>query len=95
MGKKHAMLQKLADMVDLPGEAIPGNTVIELLSENRLMIEHHEGIRAYSRERILVGVSFGQAEIQGEALTLRQMTLQDLIITGRIASVLLHRRGDL
>ena len=95
MKKMQGLLQKMADTLDLPGEPLPGNTVLELLGDGRVLIESHHGIKAYSTEKILVSVSFGLLAVRGENLLLSRMSLQNLIITGKICSLELIRREGL
>ncbi len=80
------------ERLDLPGEQLPGQVLVEILGENRVLIEHHRGVREYSRERIGVCVRFGLVEITGCALELKRMSADQLVITGRIHGVQLRRR---
>lgn len=84
----------LLDHLDLPGETLPGQVLVEISGENRVLIEQHRGIREYSPERIGVCVRYGLVEICGSSLELRCMTKDQLIISGRIDSVTLKRRSS-
>lgn len=83
----------LLDQFDLPGETLPGQVLVEIAGENRVLIEQHRGIREYSPQRIGVCVSYGMVEIYGSGLELRCMSKDQLIICGQIDSVTLKRRG--
>ena len=83
----------LFDRLDLPGESIPGQVLVEILGDSRVLIEHHRGVREYSRERIGVNVKYGILQVQGCGLELSRMTREQLIISGRIDCVQLLRRG--
>ena len=83
----------LLDQMDLPGETLPGQVLVEIAGENRVLIEHHRGIREYSPTRIGICVRYGLIEICGEDLQLRCMTREQLIISGRIDGVCLKRRN--
>ena len=52
-------MQRLADGVDLAEEVLPGVPIVELAGSNRVLIERHDGMTEYSRERIYVKVSYG------------------------------------
>ena len=91
MKKMQNYLQKFIDSMDLPGEALPGNTVLELLGDGRILIEKHKGIKAYSAESVLISVTFGLVAVHGEGLRLSRMSLQNLIITGTISGLELIR----
>lgn len=86
--------QVLWDHFDLPGEQLPGQVLVEITGKNRVLIEHHRGVRAYSRERIIIRVKFGQVEILGSDLELKCMTREQLVISGVIKGVELKGRDE-
>ncbi len=86
-------MQRLTDGLDLPGTPLPGVTLVELVGDQRVLIEHHGGITQYSREQICVKVSFGSVVICGCDLILARMAPGQLVIRGKIGSVALHREG--
>ncbi len=90
---KRSILQRLADSADLSGECLPGQTVIELLGDNRVLIENHGGITQYGTEQIQVKVRYGSVCVCGKQLRLCQMNGPQLIIMGCIDSITLARRG--
>ena len=85
-------MQKLADEADLPGEPLPGVPVVEVAGEHRVLIERHEGVTEYSRERICVKVRYGLVSVCGCGLELTRMTREQLVISGQIDCVQLQRR---
>lgn len=85
-------MTRLAEDLDLPGEAAPGQPLIELAGDSRLLMEHHRGVTQYSCEEICVKVSYGHVQIRGCGLELSRMTARQLVISGRIDSVALFRR---
>ena len=85
-------MDRLTENLDLPGESIPGQPVIELAGDRRLLMEHHRGVTQYSREEICVKVRYGHVQIRGCGLELRHMTGQQLVISGQIDGVTLFRR---
>ena len=89
MGKRD-----LWDRLDLPGESLPGQVVVEITGENRVLIEHHCGVREYSRERIGVTVKYGMLQVCGSCLELRCMTKEQLVISGKIDCIVLKRRNS-
>ena len=84
----------LWDRLDLPGESLPGQVVVEITGDNRVLIEHHCGVREYSRERIGVKVKYGMLQVCGSCLELRCMTKEQLVISGRIDCIVLKRRNN-
>lgn len=91
MDRKH-WVQRIADGADLAAEPLPGVPVVELAGEHRVLIERHGGVTEYSREKICVKVRYGQVSICGCGLELTCMTREQLVISGRIDCVQLHRR---
>lgn len=93
MGKGSRFLDRIAEGADLPGETLPGQSVLELMGDNRVLIEQHRGVQEYSRERIGVKVRFGTVCVSGCNLELIHMTKEQLVIRGRIDAITLKRRG--
>ena len=79
------------DRLDLPGESLPGQVLVEITGENRVLIEHHRGVREYSREKIGVKVKYGVVQVCGSCLELRYMTKEQLVVSGKIDSIQLIR----
>ena len=92
MGKRSAWWNRITQGVDLPGEAVPGQSILELLGDNRVLIEGHRGVSQYGTERIGVNLTFGTVCISGCDLELTHMTRSQLVIRGRIDFIQLHRR---
>lgn len=92
MKKDRNILQWIAEGADLAGEPIPGQSLVELSGDCRVLIENHCGVIEYSQERIGIGVKFGQVTVCGCGLELCRMTREQLIICGRIDTISLIRR---
>ena len=93
MGRGRYLLERLADEADLSEAPLPGQPIVEIAGDHRVLIENHFGVKAYSRESILVNVKFGCVCVCGCGLELLRMSKEQLIIRGRIDSVTLQRRG--
>lgn len=93
MKRSRNLFQRLADQVDLSAEPMPGLPIAELAADRRLLIEHHMGVSAYSREMICVKVKYGSLRVCGGGLELARMTREQLVIKGRIDAIHLIRRG--
>lgn len=91
-GRKH-WVQRLTEGADLPDEVVPGLPVVELAGDRRVLIEQHRGVTEYGCERICVRVRFGEVCICGCGLELNRMTKEQLVVSGRIDSIHLRRRG--
>ena len=93
MGKGRMILQRLADGADLSAEPLPGQPIVEIAGDRRVLIENHFGVKEYSREKIGVKVKYGLVCVCGCNLELVRMTKEQLLISGRIDAVTLIRRG--
>ena len=93
MKQQGGFLERMVLGADLPGEALPTQPLVEIAGERRVLIENHDGVTAYGCCEICVKVNYGHIHICGTGLTLVRMTKQQLVITGRIDSVSLQRRG--
>lgn len=91
VNKNTGILDRLALSADLPGESIPGQALIEILGDKRVLIENHCGVTKYSETAICIKVKFGQIQVSGCGLHLMKMTKQQAIICGRIDAVSLFR----
>lgn len=85
-------LERLMDSMDLPGEGVPEQTLVEIAGENRVLVENHRGITEYGTDRIRIQVKYGSLCICGEGLEMKRMSKRQLIITGKIDVVNLIRR---
>lgn len=92
MDKNGHWMQRLADRADLHGESLPGVPVVEIAGDRRVLIERHRGVTEYSTERIRVRLSYGVVSICGRALEMTRMTREQLIISGQIDGIQIHRR---
>lgn len=66
--------------------------IAELAGANRVLIENHQGVLAYSLEEIQIKTSYGKIGVKGENLQLLQLNREQLVINGRIDALQLFRR---
>ena len=92
MGKGKNFIESMVIQSSLTADTVPGQPIVEIAGDKRVLIECHQGVLAYSRERIQVRVRYGCVCICGCNLEMLHMTKEKLIICGRIDSVQLHRR---
>jgi len=93
MGRGRDFLERLAEESELLSEPIPGQPVVEIVSDRRVLIENHHGVKAYSREKLIIGVKYGCITLCGCGLEILRMTKEQLVISGRIDAVILKRRN--
>lgn len=92
MPKEQRIVNQLAEGLNSVGNVLPGQPIIEILGAERVLIENHLGIREYGREKIAVTAKFGLIIISGDHMELRQMTKEQLVISGKINSIFLQTR---
>jgi len=66
--------------------------LVELAGQNRVLIENHLGVLAYSLEEIQVKVCYGSVRVIGSELRLMEMNKEQLVISGRIDALQLFGR---
>lgn len=85
--RRQGLLEKAAQVFDLPADVIAGVPRLELVGDAELRMENHRGILAYGTQEIHIsGGSFG-VKVCGEELELRTMNGLELLITGRITDI--------
>lgn len=70
-----------------------GKTLLELLGQQRLVVEHHRGIACYGDEEIIIKASFGLVSVTGHNMRLCCMSREQLCIRGKIEEIKLTGRG--
>ena len=66
--------------------------IVELAGQNRVLIENHQGVLAYSLEEIQIKVCYGSVCITGSNLHLMQLSKEQLVICGKIDALQLFGR---
>ena len=84
--KKDGILERTAQIFDIPGEAA-GLPRVELTGRHELRMSTHRGILAYGTEEILISGGRLLVKVKGEGLELRAMTGEELLITGTVLTV--------
>ena len=87
MKSKFRWMRQAADRVDLMDEILPGETVVEVIGQGRVLVEGHEGVLEYRDTGICIKVTFGILEIIGCNLKLSEMTRNKLTISGEVSCV--------
>lgn len=92
MKRSHSFLQRLSEDTSLLSVPMPGQPIVELAGDHRVLIENHKGVKAYGREKIIVRMRYGFLIVCGCGLELQRMSREQLVIRGRIDGVSLQRR---
>ena len=92
MSPDFSWIQRMMERTEMMEEVFPGESIIEVVGEGRVLIEGHKGVSAYGGDRVCVKIRSGIAEICGSNLKLTRMNVNKLVITGSLDSVNLLRR---
>lgn len=84
--RKEGLLEKTAQVFDIPGEAA-GLPRVEVTGRHEVRMENHRGILAYGREEIIVSGGKVIVKIVGDGLELKAMNAAELLITGTVTSI--------
>ena len=88
-GRRPGLLERTAEVFDLPADALAGLPRLELVGDRELWVESHKGILSYGPQEILISGGAFLIRVEGEELELRAMTGVELLITGRIGRITL------
>ena len=86
-GRRESLLEKTAEVFDLPGDVVAGLPRVELLGDHQPRMEIPRGILAYGTDEIHISGGKLIVRVRGSGLTLRAMNASELLITGEIAGV--------
>ena len=78
-GKREGLLEKTAEVFDLPGDVVAGLPRIELTGSRELRMENHKGLLSSGGKLVV--------KVRGSGLELRSMNASQLLITGVITAV--------
>lgn len=79
--------QKVTEILELPKEIVLNVPRITILGNSNLLIENYKGIIEYDNDKIRVNTGAGTIRITGERLTIKEITSEDLMIDGEIATM--------
>lgn len=85
--KREGLLEKTAEVFDLPGDLVAGLPRVELTGSRELRMENHKGILAYGDEEIHISGGKLVVKVRGAGLELKSMNARELLITGDILGV--------
>lgn len=87
-------IRQATDYAELVDEVFPGETVVEVIGQGRVLIEGHNGISSYDDCEICVNIRLGIAKIAGCNLKLTIMSRNKLVISGVIQHIDFLRRAE-
>lgn len=84
---KRGIKEKFTEMLELPKELILNTPRMTMVGNKDIMIENHKGIMEFGCDRIRVNTGSGIIKITGSGLIIKEITSEDIIISGCIDSI--------
>lgn len=91
MNRRKVFWERLIEQADLMEESAPGDSIVELVGDRRVLVENHRGVTEYGDQRICVRLRYGMLTVSGCSLVLARMSKELLIITGKVDGMILQR----
>jgi len=84
---------KFLEISDLSEELTKGYSKMVLLGNKEFLIENSKGIIEYENNKIRVNTVNGEINVEGENLIINEMGEGELLVTGKIKSILLENNN--
>ncbi|MCX7923518.1 MAG: sporulation protein YqfC [Clostridia bacterium] len=79
--------EKMAEILELPKEIVLNMPKLTMLGNGDLIIENYKGIIEYEDARVRINTTTGIIKVTGDRLTIKEITSEDIMINGDIASL--------
>ena len=87
MGKQDKVKREVTAALALPKEIVLNLPLITLYGNEELNLENYKGVVEYTGERIRISTSKGILKIEGRNLLLKQVTSENISVTGGIMRI--------
>lgn len=94
MSKKKKMKSRIGNLLEMPNEITTNEPKITIQGFKELLIENYKGILEYEDFYVRISTYIGTININGFNLNLKQMTDEDIMVTGKIDSIDLETVTD-
>ncbi len=84
---KKGIREKFSEMLELPKELVLNTLRLTMVGNGDVMIQNHKGIMEFGCQRVRVSSGSGIVKITGSDLIIREITSEDIIISGIIESI--------
>jgi len=82
-----SLKEKFTEALELPKEIVMNVPKLTMVGNGDLIIENYKGIIEYDNDRIRVNSGIGIIKITGERLVIREITSEDILVSGEITSM--------
>lgn len=84
---KISLKEKITEVLELPKEIVLNIPKLTMIGNHDLVIENYKGVIEYESSRIRINTGIGIIKIAGIGLTIKEITSEDIIVSGEIASM--------
>jgi sporulation protein YqfC len=84
---KTSLREKITEALELPKEIVLNVPKLTIVGTGDMIIENYKGIMEYEINRIRVNTGAGIIRITGDRLIIREITSEDIFISGEINSL--------
>lgn len=83
---KNSVKSAVSEILELPKDIMLGLPKVTMIGKIEIHIENHKGIIEYSREVIRINTSEGILKIIGKNMSIKNIIIEEVTITGEIIS---------
>ncbi|KJS22935.1 MAG: sporulation protein [Clostridiaceae bacterium BRH_c20a] len=84
---KNKLKNRFSSVLDIPRDVMLDLPKLTIIGDIQIYIENHRGIIEYTSALVRLSTSLGQLIIKGENLVLRNISVEEIYIEGRIQEV--------
>lgn len=94
MPKRKKIQSRIGNLLEMPNEITTNEPKLTIQGFKELLIENYKGILEYEEFYVRISTHIGTININGFNLNLKQMTDEDIMVTGKIDSIDLETVTD-
>lgn len=79
--------EKLARLFEIPGDVYGNRPKVTAIGRGEVLIENFRGIMDFQNGMIRINTNNGVIKVIGEALNIREITNEEIIIGGKISNI--------
>lgn len=87
MAGKRNLRQRVASLLELPGDVMLDEVRITLVGTMELVVENHRGLVEFEPERVVLQVPNRQLAISGDRLAIASISPDQVVIHGQILAL--------
>ena len=89
---KMALKRRVTTTFELPRDIMLDLPSVRMVGDEELVLSNHKGIAEYAKEQVRIKTSLGVVKIVGCGLVIKEINREDIVITGKIETVILRDR---